>query len=66
MSEYQQFFMKKLKGKISSMNYRQMLKKFTDISTMCFSPGNEYKFIFYTILVVLYKYLKLKILFYLI
>ena len=41
MSEYQQFFMKKLKGKISSMNYRQMLKKFTDISTMCFSPGND-------------------------
>ncbi len=42
MSEYQQFFMKKLKGKISSMNYRQMLKKFTDISTMCFSTGNEH------------------------
>ena len=42
MSEYQQFYMKKLKGKISSMNYRQMLKKFTDVSTMCFSPGNEH------------------------
>ena len=42
LDEYQQFFMKNLKGKISSMNYRQMLKKFTDISTMCFSPGNEH------------------------
>ena len=35
-------FLKNLKGKISNMNYRQMLKKFTDISTMCFSPGNEH------------------------
>ena len=42
LDEYQQFFMKNLKGKISSMNYRQMLKKFTDISKMCFSPGNEH------------------------
>ena len=42
LDEYQQFFMKHLKGKISSMNYRQMLQKFRDISIMCFSPGNEH------------------------
>ena len=42
LDEYQQFFMKNLKGKISSMNYRQMIKKFGEISTMCFSPGNEH------------------------
>ena len=40
LDEYQHFFMKNLKGKISSMNYRQMIKKFGEISTMCFSPGN--------------------------
>lgn len=42
LDEYQQFFMRKLKDKISSMNYRQMQKKFRDISIMCFSPGNEH------------------------
>ena len=42
LDEYQQFFMNNLKGKISNMNYRQMLKKFRDISLMCFSPGNEH------------------------
>ena len=41
LEEYQQFFMKNLKGKISSMNYRQMLKKFRQISLMCFSEGNN-------------------------
>lgn len=41
LDEYQQFFMKNLKGKISSMNYRQMLKKFRQISLMCFSDGNN-------------------------
>ena len=41
LEEYQQFFMKNLKGKISSVNYRQMLKKFRQISLMCFSEGNN-------------------------
>lgn len=41
LEEYQQFFMKNLKGKISSMNYRQMIKKFRQISLMCFSEGNN-------------------------
>ncbi len=41
LEEYQQFFMKNLKGKISSINYRQMLKKFRQISLMCFSEGNN-------------------------
>ena len=41
LEEYQQFFMKNLKGKISSLNYRQMLKKFRQISLMCFSEGNN-------------------------
>ena len=41
LEEYQQFFMKNLKGKISSMNYRKMLKKFRQISLMCFSEGNN-------------------------
>ena len=42
LDEYQHFFMKNLKGKISSMNYRQMIKKFGEISMMCFSPGNQH------------------------
>ena len=42
LDEYQQFFSKNLKGKISGMNYRQMLKKFGKISSICFSPGNEH------------------------
>ena len=42
LDEYQQFFMKHLKDKISGMNFRQMMKKFRDISIMCFSPGNEH------------------------
>ena len=37
LDEYQQFFSKNLKGKISGMNYRQMLKKFGEISSICFS-----------------------------
>ena len=42
LDEYQQFFSKNLKGKISGMNYRQMLKKFGEISSLCFSPRNEH------------------------
>ena len=41
LEEYQQFFMKNLKGKISNLNYRVMLKKFRQISLMCFSEGNN-------------------------
>ena len=41
LEEYQQFFMKNLKGKISSLNYRQMLKRFRQISLMCFCEGNN-------------------------
>ena len=41
LEEYQQFFMKNLKGKISSLNYRQMLKRFRQISLMCFCEGNK-------------------------
>ena len=40
LDEYQKYFIKKLKGKISSMNYRQMLKKFHEISLICFSEGH--------------------------
>ena len=42
LDEYQQFFSKNLKGKISGMNYRKMLKKFGEISSLCFSPGIEH------------------------
>ena len=42
LDEYQQFFSKNLKGKISGMNYRQMLKKFGEISSICFSQENEH------------------------
>ena len=42
LDEYQQFFSKNLKGKISGMNYRKMLKKFGETSSLCFSPGNEH------------------------
>ena len=40
LEEYQKFFSKNLKGKISSNNYRLMLKKFRQISLMCFAEGN--------------------------
>ena len=40
LDEYQKFFEKNLKGKISSMNYRSMIKKFREISLMCFYEGN--------------------------
>ncbi len=40
LDEYQKYFTKYLKGKISSLNYRQMLKKFRQISLMCFHEGN--------------------------
>lgn len=41
LEEYQQFFTKNLKGKISSLNYRLMIKKFKEISLLCFSEGNK-------------------------
>ena len=41
LEEYQQFFTKNLKGKISSLNYRQMIRKFKEISLICFSEGNN-------------------------
>ena len=41
LGEYQQFYIRNLKGKLSNMNYRQMTKKFRLISLMCFSEGNN-------------------------
>ncbi len=40
LQEYQNFFLDELKGKISSLNYRAMLKKFKQISKICFSSGH--------------------------
>ena len=40
LKEYQKFFSKNLKGKISGINYRLMIKKFRQISHMCFCDGN--------------------------
>ena len=40
LDEYQKYFIKNLKGKVSSKNYRQMLKKFHEISLICFSEGH--------------------------
>ena len=42
LDEYQNFFTRNLKGKISNINYRAMIKKFRDISLQCFSPGNSH------------------------
>jgi hypothetical protein len=39
LSEYQNFFLDEIKGKISSVNYREMLKKFRQISKICFAEG---------------------------
>ena len=40
LDEYQQYFSRNLKGKISSMSYLKMIKKFQQISLICFSEGN--------------------------
>ena len=40
LQEYQNFFLDELKGKISSLNYRAMLKRFKQISRICFSSGH--------------------------
>ncbi len=39
LQDYQNFFLDEVKGKISSVNYRAMLKKFRQISKMCFATG---------------------------
>ena len=40
LNEYQKYFAKNLKGKISDMSYLDMVKKFQKISLICFSEGN--------------------------
>ena len=40
LDEYQKYFVKNLKGKISDMSYLNMVKKFQKISFICFSEGN--------------------------
>lgn len=40
LNEYQKYFIKNLKGKISDMSYLKMVKKFQKISLICFSEGN--------------------------
>ena len=40
LDEYQKYFSRNLKGKISSMSYLKMMKKFQKISLICFSEGN--------------------------
>jgi hypothetical protein len=39
LQDYQNFFLDEIKGKISSVNYRNMLKKFRQISKICFANG---------------------------
>ena len=39
LGEYQNFLLDKLKGKISNLNYRTMLKNFKQISQICFAKG---------------------------
>lgn len=39
LQDYQNFFLDELKGKISKLNYRIMLKKFRQISKICFCHG---------------------------
>ena len=39
LNEYQNFFLDEIKGKISSVNYRAMLKRFRQISKICFASG---------------------------
>lgn len=40
LEQYQKFFSRNMKGKISSMNYTLMLKRFRQIAMMCFAEGN--------------------------
>ena len=40
LDEYQKYFIKNLRGKISDMSYLNMVKKFQKISLICFSEGN--------------------------
>ena len=40
LNEYQKYFIKNLRGKISDMSYLNMVKKFQKISLICFSEGN--------------------------
>lgn len=40
LDEYQRYFIKNLRGKISDMSYLNMVKKFQKISLICFSEGN--------------------------
>lgn len=40
LDEYQKYFIRHLKGKISDMSYLSMVKKFKKISLICFSEGN--------------------------
>ena len=39
LHDYQNFFLDEIKGKISSVNYRSMLRKFRQISKICFANG---------------------------
>ena len=39
LQTYQNFFLDEIKGKISSVNYRSLLKKFRQISKICFTNG---------------------------
>ena len=40
LRDYQNFYLDNLKGKISDINYRQLQKRFKQISLICFSEGN--------------------------
>jgi hypothetical protein len=41
LDEYQRFFSRNLKDKISSMSYLKMIQNFKQISLICFSEGNS-------------------------
>ena len=45
LRDYQRFFLKGLKGKISNNNFYQMQKKFLEINNICFaeSKGQQIK-----------------------
>lgn len=43
LDEYQKYFIRHLKGKISDMSYLEMIKRFKKISNICFSEGNSNK-----------------------
>ena len=44
LDEYQRYFSRNLKGKISSMSYLKMIQNFKRISLICFSEGNVNRF----------------------